>query len=472
MSAQILLQGRLLGVENFLSSGAAGQNNVVFEARTAWVTLLGEVLPRALLSTLQLPLLLLGTADRSEFLVILPDQDRADAAHAFLQQASSTITAATNSALRLIWSATENLGDWTVVRKRLNDGLREQRHRIPLEDGFFAAFEKTAPSDDSIPAGLREARTVGFSFDFPALIAADGGEYHWDLSTQASIGNISLSRHQALADEGPATTSELAKRSKGHRLWGVLRGEFDDFALRLRRVQSVEEYVTLALLYKQFLSGELELLCSQPDYFQCVTVLYATTSGFAVYGSWDALAGFAQELERVFARFTAENLKELPGGEAKTISMALRIADADETLGHVYELAGRDLEVAKSSDKDCIHLLGRVLEWRHLGSAAELKDAVAKLTEEFRTGRQFVTQLRNLYKKVETAERSEDERLRARALRFQRQFARAAGKREKEFQKLRSHLMKEMTGKNIRGRLKLRPEGLVAMEWARLSAKG
>jgi hypothetical protein len=111
MSAQILLQGRLLGVENFLSSGAAGENNVVFEARTAWVTLLGEVLPRALLSTLQLPLLLLGTADRNEFLVILPDQGRADAAHDFLRKAASTITSATNSALRLIWSATENLGE-------------------------------------------------------------------------------------------------------------------------------------------------------------------------------------------------------------------------------------------------------------------------------------------------------------------------------------------------------------------------
>ena len=57
----------------------------------------------------------------------------------------------------------------------------------------------------------------------------------------------------------------------------------------------------------------------------------------------------------------------------------------------------------------------------------------------------------------------------ARAVRFQRRFARVANRREREFQKLRAHLMKEMTGRSLRGRLKLRPEGLVALEWARLA---
>ena len=57
----------------------------------------------------------------------------------------------------------------------------------------------------------------------------------------------------------------------------------------------------------------------------------------------------------------------------------------------------------------------------------------------------------------------------ARAIRFQRQFARVANRKEREFQKLRSHLMKEMAGRSQRGRLKLRPEGLVALEWARLA---
>lgn len=138
-------------------------------------------------------------------------------------------------------------------------------------------------------------------------------------------------------------------------------------------------------------------------------------------------------------------------------------------LARVYEDCGRDLEIARASDKDCLHILGRVLEWKQLNEAADLKDSLVQLNEEFRGGRQFLAQLRNLYKKVESPETTDEDRLMARALRFQRRFARVASRREREFQKLRSHLMKEMAGRNVRGRLKLRPEGLIALEWARLA---
>jgi CRISPR-associated protein Csm1 len=242
----------------------------------------------------------------------------------------------------------------------------------------------------------------------------------------------------------------------------------------MRRVQSVEEHVQLSILYKQFLAGEIELLCSQGDYFQRVTVLRADSADFVVCGSWDALAGFARELQRVFAIFAEENLKDLPGAEAKTVTMALTLADPASSLGSVWEESARDLEIAKASDKDCLHFMGQVLEWKQLNDAAELKDAVVQLNEEFRGGKQFLGQLRNLYKKAEAVSAAnagpgEQERLMARAIRFQRRFARVASRRERDFQKLRAHLVKEITGRSARGRLKLRPEGLVALEWARLA---
>ena len=201
-------------------------------------------------------------------------------------------------------------------------------------------------------------------------------------------------------------------------------------------------------------------------------MLHSGASNFAIYGAWDALAGFGRDLERVFARFAQENLKDLPGAEAKTITMALTIAESGASLARVYEDCGHDLEIARASDKDCLHLLGRVLEWKQLNDAVDLKDSLVQLSEEFRGGRLFLAQLRNLYKKVESPESGvqvDDERLMARALRFQRRFSRVASRREREFQKLRSHLMKEMAGRNMRGRLKLRPEGLIALEWARLA---
>jgi CRISPR-associated protein Csm1 len=466
MSAQILLQGRLLGTDDFLLAAPADRDNRAFEARSMWLVLIGEAVPRALLAELQLPPLMLGSSGGDQFVVILPDETRAAAAKEFLARTSHALSEVTSGKVRLAWSATENLGDWTIVRKRLHDGMRDSNQPRTTEPGYFEPFVPQGAGQDRIPRDLREAAEIGWSFDFPALIAVEGGTHRWDVGSDRSIP---VPRHAARNGEAFATTKELARRARGRRLWGVLRGEIDDYNTRMRRLQSVEEHVHLSTLYKQFLAGEIELLCSQGEYFQRVTVLHSGASDFAVYGSWDALAAFARELERVFSRFAQENLKDLPGAEARTITMALTIAEPGASLARTYEDCGRDLEIARATDKDCLHMLGRVLEWKQLHEAAELKEAVVHLNEEFRGGRQFLGQLRNLYKKVESPEQSDDERLMARALRFQRRFARVASRREREFQKLRAHLMKEMAGRNVRGRLKLRPEGLIALEWARLA---
>jgi CRISPR-associated protein Csm1 len=473
MSAQILVQGRLMGIEEFPLMSPADRDNRALEARLQWLALLGEVLPRALLADLHLPALLLGSSGGGRFLVILPDQARADAAGHFLARASKALEDATSGAVHVAWSATENLGDWTVVRKRLQDGMGEATSTRVSDPGFFEPFVPMPAPPDRIPRGLREATHICWSFSLPALIDVEGGEYRWDLGRQISPDNIAVTRHAARNGDAIASTKELAKRAKGQKLWGMLRGQIDDFGTRMRRVQSVEEHVQLSMLYKQFLAGEIELLCSQGEYFQRITVLQAGSADFVVCGSWDALAGFARELRRVFSVFAEENLKELPGAEAKTVTMALTLANQSASLARTWEDSARDLEIAKATDKDCLFILGRVLEWKQLSDAAELKEAIVQVNEEFRGGKQFLTQLRNLYKKVETPDRTtgpgDHERLMARAIRFQRRFARVANRREREFQKLRAHLMKEMAGRNLRGKLRLRPEGLVALEWARLA---
>jgi CRISPR-associated protein Csm1 len=466
MSAQILLQGKLLGTDDFLLASPADKDNRAFEARSMWLVLLGEAIPRVLLAELQLPPLMLGSSGGERFVVILPDQARAAAAGEFLSRVSQALGDISAGKLSLVWSATENLGDWTIVRKRLQDGMNEGTRPRAAQPGYFDAFPAQGPGADRIPRDLRDAPAIGWSFDFPALLAVEGGTYRWDVGSDAEIP---ITKHGARNGDAFASTKELARRARGQRLWGVLRGAIDDYGTRMRRLQSVEEHVHLSMLYKQFLAGEIQLLCSQGEYFQRVTVLHSGASDFAVYGSWDALAGFARELERVFSRFAEENLKELPGAEAKTITMALTIAEPGASLARTYEDCARDLEIARASDKDCLHILGRVLEWKQLNDAADLKEALVHLNEEFRAGRQFLAQLRNLYRKVESPENTDEERLMARALRFQRRFARVASRREREFQKLRAHLMKEMAGRNLRGRLKLRPEGLIALEWARLA---
>jgi CRISPR-associated protein Csm1 len=475
MSSQILVQGRLTGTEDFVLAAPADRDNRVFEARLTWLNILGEVLPRALLASLQLPPLLLGSSGGGRFLAILPDRERADLASAFLARANVVLSGATAGRVRIVWSTTENLGDWTVVRKRLSEGMRVSQRPDVSAEGFFEPFAAPASAGDRIPRNLRDASAVAFSFDFPALIAApeadaDPAIMRWDLGGLASLANISMARHAARNGDIPATPKELALRSSGAKLWGVLRGEIDDFGTRIRRASSVEEHVSLSMTYQQFLAGEIELLCSHADYFRRVTVLEAGSADFALFGSWDALAGFARELERVFARFGEENLKDLPGAEAKTMTMALALAEPATPLARVWEASARDLSVAKSSDKDCFFILGRVLEWKQWNDAAELKDALVQLNAEFRGGRHFLAQLRNLYRKVESPDPdgAGDDRLMMRAARFQRRFSGVSNRREREFQKLRANLMKEMTGRRSRGKLRLKPEGLVALEWARL----
>jgi CRISPR-associated protein Csm1 len=224
--------------------------------------------------------------------------------------------------------------------------------------------------------------------------------------------------------------------------------------------------VPLSVLYKQFFAGELEVLCSLPEFWRKVTIIYSGGDDFAVYGSWDALIALAREVQRLFHRFTEENLKEYPGAEGKTISMAIALApETYYPLASVYEEAGRNLDMAKAADKDCIYLLGRILEWRHLADAAELKDTVTRLIHDFRMSRQFLYQLRSFYRREAYGDEAGETQ---RTWRFQRRFNRIlSGTRDREFQKLRTHLISEMVGRKS-AEVKLRPAGLVALEWARL----
>jgi CRISPR-associated protein Csm1 len=228
------------------------------------------------------------------------------------------------------------------------------------------------------------------------------------------------------------------------------------------------------MLYKQFFAGELEVLCSMPEFWRKVTILYSGGNDFAVYGSWDALIPLARELQRMFQRFAEENLKDFPGAEAKTITMACTLAEtADASLAGIYQQCGYDLALAKAADKDCIFVMDRVLEWKQLGDAAELKEAVERIEEEFRGGKQFLAEVLDLYQKVSSPLQKDQEKLLRRAYRFQRKYSTASKSgREREFAKLRAHLIKEIVGRNVkptRGKqLKLRPAGVVALEWARL----
>jgi CRISPR-associated protein Csm1 len=481
MSEQILLQGKILGTEEFLVAGhaegrsarSAGED--LLAGRSQWITLLCEVLPRALLAELGLARILLGSSGGGQFLVVLPGEAR-NAAEDFLKAAARQVSELSAGYVKLVWAVTDNLGDWAVIRRRLNDELQSKRN-APFADLGAEAFQlfTRAGHTEADPyfakelgAKVREASSVGWSPENPGKVTAGAGKHTWSVTSNLSPDGIMVARHAAPSDDGKvaAPVQTLARRAQGRSIWGVLRGDVDNFGLRLRRVHSIEEHVPLSVLYKQFFAGELEVLCSLPEFWRKVSVIYSGGDDFAVYGSWDALIGLAREVQRLFHRFTEENLKDYPGAEGKTISMAIALApETYYPLAAVYEDAGRNLDLAKAADKDCIYLLGRILEWRHLNDAAELKDTVTRLIHDFRMSKQFLYQLRSFYRREAYAE---GEAGTERTWRFQRRFNRIlSGTRDREFQKLRTHLINEMVGRKS-AEVKLRPAGLVALEWARL----
>ena len=129
---------------------------------------------------------------------------------------------------------------------------------------------------------------------------------------------------------------------------------------------------------------------------------------FAVYGAWDALAGFALELQGVFAALcSGRTAKNCLAREAKTLTMALAIAEPGRRWRRHMKSAAATSKLPAPRTKIVFISSAASLEWKQLNDAAELKDAIVQISEEFRGGPVFLAQLRKLYKKVETsAERS------------------------------------------------------------------
>lgn len=489
MSVQIFLQGKILGIDAFLMAPSERNSDQVFLGRSHWTSLLAEVLPRALLSELGLARILLGSSGGGQFLIVLPEEAR-ESGETFLKAAAQEIAAMSSSQLKLIWSMTENLGDWSDIRKRLQEGLERKRGAPAAQtDAAMFAPPPAVPEGteeyfaDYLGEKLRDAESAGWSPEHPGRILIGEGKYTWSLT--ASGDSIPFARHAAPTDDihQPASGEVLATRASGLSTWGVLRGDVDNFDIRLRRAQNIEEHIQLSVMFKQFFAGELEVLCSMPEFWRKVTVIYAGGDDFAVLGAWDALLALASEMERLFHRFADQNLKDFAGPEGKTITMALALAPSvDASLGSVFEEAGQRLEAAKSTDKDCIWLLGRTLEWKQLSEASLLKESLMRMISEFDCSPQYLRDLCGIYR--ETPSRMSRRQARKmggeRPWRYHRRITRilsasrasyqGGGPKRNEFQKARAALIADLIGRSA-VTVKLRPAGRVALEWARLSAE-
>ena len=313
--------------------------------RSVWLSLLCEVLPRALLAELKLSRMLLGSSSGEQFLLVLPEEE-ISRANDFLHKAAGELTTFTNSALRLVWASTENLGVWPVARKRLDDAMSAKidcalSPRAPAQDNFFAPLaDAESPDGDSYFVTFAErmpsASAVGWSPETPARLLWDDGQHRWSLKDQSGLEDdaILFPRRFALDEAGLqlASLGELAERAEGAPRWGILVGDVDHFNVRLRQANSIEEHIHLSVLFKEFFAGELSLLCTLPEFWRKVSILYRGGDDFAILGAWDSLILLARELQRLFDKFVAHNLQTASGVEGKTVTMALAVAPDTSTV--------------------------------------------------------------------------------------------------------------------------------------------
>jgi CRISPR-associated protein Csm1 len=485
MSLQVFLQAQLLGSESFLNFISLQQDDAESDlaGRCAWLSLIGEVLPRALLAELKLSRMLLGSSSADQFLLVLGEEDT-PRANEFLTRAAKAIADVSGNTLRLVWATTENLGAWAVVRKRIDDAL-QAKISCPLPEGqeaVFAPFAQVEPIHEQSPfadfsKGLAAAKSVGWTQESPVLLAWDAGTYAWPLREQSSVeeDGILFPRRFAMNDDdsAPANLAEIAKRAEGTGRWGILRGDVDHFELQLRRATSVEEHIHFSALFKEFFAGELAVLCALPDFWRKISILYRGGDDFAVIGSWDALIQLAREIQRVFEKFVEQHLSSLPGVEAKSISMAIAIApDVETQPSAVFAEAGVELRNTKSAELGSIHLFGRTLEWKRLADAEELKGNLVRLVRDFRFPAAYLNDLASVYRESFSA-RALRRNKAVRADKPWRTYMRLSRvipqTRGKESNNLRNAVITNLIGKRTAG-LKLRPSARVGLEWARLSA--
>ncbi len=488
MSLQVFLQAQLLGRHEFLAQpipSSPSDSSFVFIGRYTWLNLYCEVLPRAILAELGLSLELRGSSSAEQFLLVLTEEDLMRA-NQLLWSANTALSELSGDTLRLAWASTEDLGPWPIVRRRLDQAFHAHVStalgEYPESPGVFEP--KTADDAGGKDAyfaqfaqGLTDAQTIGWSVEHPAELVWGGGSHSWAVVEQASEqpDAIVFARRAAQDDSGqPLDIPDLAVRADGAPRWGILLGDVDYFDAQLKRQGSIADHVHLSVLFKEFFAGELSVLCTLPEFWRKVTVLYRGGNNFAVAGSWDALLLLAREMQRLFARFVAGNLQTSPTPEGQTISMALAISPEKETsVPTVYREAAARLGETKTTAPDTFHLFGRTLEWKRLTDAEELKNSLVRLVAEHGYSPDYIHDLAAVYREsLATFGTPASRRKLPKVDKPWRTYMRLSRvipqARRKEVNHLRTTVIASLIGKRTAA-LKLRPSGRVGLEWARLA---
>ncbi len=454
MSIQIFVEGKIASKGEFLRP-LEGRNPAELLGRHLYLSLVGEVTPRALLDHLGLSKMLIGASSSSGFLLLVP-QEFQSKTEAFLSLAAQQISDLSAAEVELNFAITENLGEWPIVRKRLFEEM-QRGMGTKANAQSFAAFDPALGASGSdyfaeLAAAAPTAESIGVDDATPAHFVFGQSKFTYKLGYD----------HDSLPWVAHLDLSNLRRR-KG----AAMKIAVDTLEIRLRRANTVEEHLRLSHLYKNFFAGELQtLLLRLPDCTGKIAITDSGLEGFTVYGDIDALLKVAQEIHRLFQTMTEVNLGDTAGVEGKSISAALA---AGEQAAAVAE-AGASLKLAQAASRDSIYLFGRILDWKQVPDALEIRELCLRMIRNYGASPQFVSELSAFFRE------SGYQSLRRKTGRFERPWrlyrrlslALETESESREFERTRNRLLAEFIGKNA-GQTRLRPSGRVGLELTRIS---
>jgi len=236
-------------------------------------------------------------------------------------------------------------------------------------------------------------------------------DYYELVPGQSCKGLNKVAKGQFLATYVPrdekgqiSTFKDLAGRSKGYPMLGVLKADLDRlgliFSQGLGKNNSLGRLAMLSrqidFFFRGFLPGQMVSPPDGHDNFKDIYCVFAGGDDLLLVGPWSTILDFAVFLNESFHQYTCFNPK-------LTLSAAVAVIPPDAPLARAALQAEAMLEQAKNAGRNRIVIFGEVMTWDLYAKAIDdgrfLSEAMSDAGKDgIRLNKGFVYRLLNYYK--------------------------------------------------------------------------
>lgn len=199
---------------------------------------------------------------------------------------------------------------------------------------------------------------------------------------RAGPGDQRLERHVPTEGDELLTFEEIAARSRGDPLLGVLKMDVDNMGVRVAELIAQDRtYARLkefSIELDRFFSHTIQRWMTERDFWPVYTV-YSGGDDLLLAGPWDVMVKFAIRVNDEFRSSLGKH-----GKHGLTLSAGLAFTKPKIPLRHAVERADELLEKSKKGTKDQCACLDAVLRWDRFVDVAGNGRKIAKWIDDRR----------------------------------------------------------------------------------------